>query len=45
MALRLEEALGVDAGLWLRMQVQRDLWLASRKRRKKVASVLLNRAA
>ncbi len=40
MALRLQEALGVDAGLWLRMQVQRDLWVASRKKRKKVRSVV-----
>ena len=40
MALRLQDALGVDADLLLRMQVQRDLWVASRKRRKKVRSVL-----
>jgi addiction module HigA family antidote len=40
MALRLQEALGVDANLWLRMQVQRDLWVASRKKRKKVRSVV-----
>jgi addiction module HigA family antidote len=40
MALRLENALGVDAELWLRMQVQRDIWVASRKKRKKVRSVV-----
>ena len=45
MALRLEDALGVEADLWLRMQVQRDLWIASKRKRKKVSSVLLHRAA
>ena len=46
MALRLQDALGVDADVWLRMQVKRDLWLASRNRRKKVARVVvLGRAA
>src|ERR1700722_8593200 len=45
MALRLQDALGVDADLWLRMQVQRDLWIASKRKRKKVSSVLLHRAA
>ena len=40
MALRLQDALGVNADLWLRMQIQRDLWVASRKRRKKVSSVV-----
>ncbi|MEW6765649.1 MAG: HigA family addiction module antitoxin [Pseudomonadota bacterium] len=28
MALRLEAALGVDAGFWLRMQAAHDLWVA-----------------
>ncbi|WP_298169894.1 HigA family addiction module antitoxin [Acidithiobacillus sp.] len=28
MALRLETALGIDAGFWLRMQVGYDLWEA-----------------
>ncbi len=41
MALRLQDALGVKAELWLRMQVHRDLWVASRKRRKKVKSVVI----
>ena len=36
MALKLEDALGVEAEMWLRMQVQRDLWVASQKKRKKV---------
>jgi addiction module HigA family antidote len=45
MALRLQDALGVDADLWLRMQVQRDLWVSSKKKRKKVANVVLGRAA
>ena len=41
MALRLQDALGVKADLWLRLQIQRDLWVASRKRRKKVRSVVM----
>jgi antitoxin HigA-1 len=36
MALKLEAALGVSADMWLRLQIQRDLWVASRKRRKKI---------
>ena len=36
MALRLSEAFGLDAEMWLRLQVQRDLWVASRKKRKKL---------
>jgi addiction module HigA family antidote len=45
MALRLQDALGVEADLWLRLQVKRDLWVASRKRRKKVEPLVLERAA
>jgi addiction module HigA family antidote len=45
MALKLQDAFGVRADLWLSLQLKRDLWLASRKRRKKVPSVLLDRAA
>lgn len=45
MALRLQDALGVDADLWLRMQVQRDLWVASRKKRVKVARLVSDEAA
>lgn len=37
MALRLSEALGTSAELWLNLQMQFDLWQASRARRKKVA--------
>ena len=40
MALRLSEAFGLDAEVWLRMQVQRDLWVASRKKRVKVARLV-----
>ena len=29
--LRLHEALGTSPGFWLRMQTQRDLWLASER--------------
>lgn len=45
MALKLEDALGVKADMWLRLQNQRDLWVASRKKRKKVTSVVLHKAA
>lgn len=41
MALRLQDALGVDVEMWLGMQMQRDLWVASRNRRKKVRSVVV----
>jgi len=36
MALRLSDALGTTPELWSGMQAQYDLWLASRKRRKKI---------
>lgn len=36
MALRLSEALGTSADLWIGMQSQYDLWQASKKRRKKI---------
>ncbi len=36
MALRLSEVFGVDADHWLRLQAQRDLWVASQKKRKKL---------
>ncbi len=45
MALRLEGALGVDAEMWLRLQVKRDLWEASQKKQPKVPSVVLQKAA
>lgn len=37
MALRLSDALGTSAELWTGMQAQHDLWIASRKRRRKLA--------
>jgi len=36
MALRLSEAFNTDAELWLRLQINRDLWVASRKRRARI---------
>lgn len=45
MAMRLQDTFGVDADLWLGMQSARDLWVASRGRRKRVASLVLKKAA
>jgi antitoxin HigA-1 len=36
MSLRLSAALGTSADFWLKMQLQRDLWLAQRARLPKV---------
>lgn len=36
MALRLAEAFRTDAELWLRLQAQYDLWVASKKKRARV---------
>jgi addiction module HigA family antidote len=36
MARRISEAFNTDPELWLRLQAQRDLWVASQKKRKKV---------
>jgi addiction module HigA family antidote len=36
MSLRLAAALGTSADFWIKMQVQRDLWLAQRERQPKV---------
>jgi addiction module HigA family antidote len=36
MALRLQDALGTSAEMWLGMQKQHELWVASKKRRPKV---------
>jgi addiction module HigA family antidote len=41
MALRLSEAFGMEADMWLRLQVQRDLWVASQKKRKKVRRLVI----
>lgn len=43
MSLKLSEALGTSPDLWFKMQANYDFWIASKKKRKKVA--LLNRAA
>jgi antitoxin HigA-1 len=45
MALRLADAFGLEAEMWLRLQVQRDLWVASRKKRVRVARLVLDKAA
>ena len=45
MALRLSEAFNTDADLWLRLQAQRDLWVASRKRRARVKPLIETEAA
>ena len=37
LALRLADALGTSPELWAGMQSQYDLWMASRRRRKRVA--------
>jgi addiction module HigA family antidote len=39
MALRLAEAFGTTPDLWLKLQMNFDLWHASRKRRRKVAPI------
>jgi addiction module HigA family antidote len=41
MALRLSEAFGLEADMWLRLQIQRDLWVASRKKRKKIPKMIV----
>jgi len=45
MALRITEAFGTDPDLWLRLQAQRDLWVASQKKRKKVKPMAVSAAA
>lgn len=45
MALRLSEAFALEADVWLRLQNQRDLWVASKKKRVKVARLNLDVAA
>jgi addiction module HigA family antidote len=40
MALRLSEAFGLRPELWMQLQLKRDLWVASRKKRKKVRSLV-----
>jgi len=45
MALRISEAFNTDPELWLRLQVQRDLWVAQQKKRKKVKPLTASAAA
>jgi addiction module HigA family antidote len=45
MALRISEAFNTDPDLWLRLQAQRDLWIASKKRRTKVKPLVQSAAA
>ncbi len=45
MALRISEAFNTDPELWLRLQAQRDIWEASRKRRAKVKPLVQSSAA
>jgi len=45
MALRISEAFNTDPELWLRLQAQRDLWVASQKKRKKVKPLAVSAAA
>lgn len=45
MALRISEAFGTEPEFWLRLQAQRDLWVASRKKRAKVKPLVESAAA
>jgi addiction module HigA family antidote len=45
MALRISEAFNTEPDFWLRLQAQRDLWIASRKRRAKVRPLGRSEAA
>ena len=45
MALRISEAFNTDPELWLRLQAQRDLGVASRKKRAKVKPLIVSEAA
>lgn len=45
MALRLSDAFGLSADVWLQLQVKRDLWVASQKKRVKVARLAAPKAA
>jgi addiction module HigA family antidote len=45
MALRIAEAFNTDPEFWLRLQAQRDLWVASRKKRKRVKPLVTSVAA
>ena len=41
MALRLSEAFGLRAEVWLALQWKRDLWVASRMKRKKIPKMIV----
>jgi addiction module HigA family antidote len=45
MALRISDAFGTEPDFWLRLQAQRDLWIASRKKRTKVKPLAVSAAA
>jgi antitoxin HigA-1 len=45
MALRVSEAFNTDPDFWLRLQAQRDLWVASQKKRTKVKPLIDSVAA
>jgi addiction module HigA family antidote len=45
MALRFAEAFRTDAELWLRLQAQYDLWIASKKKRARVKPLITRAAA
>jgi antitoxin HigA-1 len=45
MALRISDAFGTEPDFWLRLQAQRDLWIASHKRRVKVKPLAVSAAA
>jgi addiction module HigA family antidote len=45
MALRISEAFNTEPDFWLRLQAQRDLWVASQKKRKKVKPLAVSAAA
>jgi addiction module HigA family antidote len=45
MALRISEAFNTEPDFWLRLQAQRDLWVASQKKRVKVKPMATSAAA
>ena len=45
MALRISEAFNTKPDFWLRLQAQRDLWLASQKKRANVKPLAVSVAA
>lgn len=45
MALRLQDALGTSAEMWLGMQMQYELWIASKVKRPKVTPIVDRAAA